>query len=55
MTSFGNAGQPVFSKNSIVFAKNFFMFSDLFDVLISKIIFLKKKHHFNIFLNKKTL
>jgi hypothetical protein len=30
------------------------MFSDYFDVLMSKIIFLKiKKHNFNVFLNEK--
>jgi hypothetical protein len=35
MTPFGNAGQPMFSKNSIFFFANFFfMFLDRFDVLI---------------------
>ena len=41
---FGNAVQPVFLKKI-----NFFLFSDRFDVLISKI----KKYHFDAILSKK--
>ena len=41
------------SKNFIFFLfqiNNFLVFSNYFDVLILKIIFLKKKNYFNVFL-----
>ena len=42
-TTFGNTVQTVFLKKLIFFAKNYFFYVlDCFDVLISKIIFLKK-------------
>jgi hypothetical protein len=43
----------IFKKINFFLLKiNFFMFSDRFDVLISKIKFFLK-YHFNVFLNKK--
>jgi len=46
--AFGNADQPVFPKNSV-----FLYVLDRFDALISKIIFFKKKYHFDAFQNEK--
>jgi len=52
---YGNAVETIIFSNLFIFVKNYFlMFLYCFDVLISKIIFLKiKRHHFNIFLNEK--
>ena len=57
--AFGNADQPMFSKNSILFfflLKNKFLNFDHFDVLISKIIFkIYKKTSFWCISKQKTL
>jgi UDP-N-acetylmuramyl pentapeptide phosphotransferase/UDP-N-acetylglucosamine-1-phosphate transferase len=55
MGPFGNAFETLFSKILILFLLNlFFFFLDLFDVLISKIIFKNKKiYYFDAFPSKK--